>query len=149
MFPGARRRPGPTITAVAYETNILTIIGNLTGEVALQYTRAGVAVARFRVAVNERRGDRDTTCFWDVDAWRSLAENATCLSTGDRVIVIGRTIDDSYTRADGTEVRTKKIEADAIGPDLRFATATPTRTDAPAAFTPPEPGSEPDDGDPF
>ena len=32
MFPGARLRCAPTITAVAYETNILTIIGNLTGD---------------------------------------------------------------------------------------------------------------------
>lgn len=134
---------------MAYETNILTIIGNLTGDVELQYTQSGVPVARFRVAVNERRGDREAKCFWDVDAWRSLAENSTCLSKGDRVIIVGRTVDDSYTRADGTEVRTKKIEADAIGPDLRFATAAPTRTDAPAAFTPPAPGREPDDGDPF
>ncbi|AXV10133.1 Single-stranded DNA-binding protein (plasmid) [Euzebya pacifica] len=140
-------RPSP---AVAYETNILTIIGNLTGDVTLQYTQGGVAVARLRVAVNEKRGDRETKCFWDVDAWRSLGEHvAASLKTGDRVIVIGRTVDDSYTRADGTEVRTKKIEADAVGPDLRFATASPTRTDTPAAFTPPAPESEPDDGDPF
>jgi single-strand DNA-binding protein len=56
-----------------------TIVGNLTRDPELTYTNGGAARARFGVAVSRRRkkGDEWTeeTSFFDVVAWRDLAEN--------------------------------------------------------------------------
>lgn len=115
-------------------SNSVTVVGNLTREPELRYTPSGAAVAKFGLAVNRsynnRNGDKvEQTDFFDVTAWRDLGENvAESLSVGSRVIVTGRLQQDRWEN-DGGEKRSKiYIVADEIGPSLRWATASVTKT---------------------
>jgi single-strand DNA-binding protein len=107
----------------------VTVVGNLTGDPELRFTPSGVAVANFRLAVTPRVREGDQwkdgdTSFFRVNAWRGLAENLTeTLTKGTRVIVTGKLRNRSW-ETDGGEQRTvTEIEADELGPSLKFATA--------------------------
>ena len=110
--------------------NQVTIVGNLTDDPELRYTPNGAAVANFRVAVSRRGKDESgqwkdlDTSFFRVSAWRSLGENvAESLTRGSRVLVTGRLRSRSWETQDGETRSTVEIEADEVGPSLRWATA--------------------------
>lgn len=115
-------------------SNFVTLVGNLTREPELRYTPSGSAVAKFGIAVNRsytnRNGERvEQTDFFNVNAWRNLAENiAETLKTGSRVIVVGRIQSRSWETEDGQKRTVVEIEADEVGPSLRWATAQVTKT---------------------
>jgi single-strand DNA-binding protein len=110
------------------------IVGNLTGDPELRYTQAGVAVANMTVASTPRTFDRQTNEFKDgepffqrVSVWRELGEHAAqSLGKGMRVIVYGALKQGSYEK-DGVKHQTVTLEAEHIGPDLRFAVAQVTK----------------------
>ncbi len=110
--------------------NQVVITGNLTDDPELRYTPNGAAVANFRVAVNKRYQDasgqwRDgETSYFRVAAWRTLGENvAESLTRGSRVVVVGRLTSRSWETPEGEKRSTVEIEADEIGPSLKWATA--------------------------
>jgi single-strand DNA-binding protein len=115
-------------------SNTVTVVGNLTREPELRYTPSGAAVAKFGIAVNRsytnRSGERvEQTDFFNVNAWRQLAENiAESLSTGTRVVVTGRLQSRSWETEEGQRRTVIEIEADEVGPSLRWATAQITKT---------------------
>jgi single-strand DNA-binding protein len=119
---------------VAFESNFITFIGNLTDDPELRFTGGGAAVATLRVASNRRFNDRsgqqqEETTYLNVNCWRDLAENAAeSLSKGDRVVVIGRVRVRSYENQQGQTVWVTEIEADEIAPSLRWARASVTRS---------------------
>ena len=138
---------------MAYESNFITFVGNLTDDPDLRFTGGGAAVATLRVASNRRFTDRsgqqqEETTFMNVNCWRDLAENASeSLSKGDRVIVIGRVRVRSYENRDGQTVWTTEIEADEIAPSLRWAQAKITKSSGSSGGssgdgTPPPPTDE-------
>lgn len=107
------------------------IIGTLGRDPELRFTPAGQAICSFSVAVNRKWTNRSTnqeqeeTSWFDVVAWGSLGENVSeSLSKGDRVIVVGRLQQRSWETQTGEKKAKVEIVADAIGPDLRFATCT-------------------------
>jgi len=113
---------------------ILTLVGNLAADPELRFTPSGVAVCKLRVAQTPRTKDgdgwKDGEPYWqDVTCWREMAENvAETLHRGDRVIVTGRLSQHEYEAKDGGgKRRAYDLEADAIGPDLRYARATVTK----------------------
>lgn len=114
---------------MAYESNFVTFVGNLTDDPDLRFTGSGAAVATLRVASNRRWTGRDgqqqeETTYLNVNCWRDLAENAAeSLSKGDRVLVIGRLRVRSYENQQGQTVWVTEIEADEIAPSLRWARA--------------------------
>jgi single-strand DNA-binding protein len=118
---------------MAFESNYITFIGNLTEDPELRFTQGGAPVASFRVASNRRFTDRsgnqqEETTFLNVNAWRDLAENAAeSLGKGDRVIVIGRVRVRSYENRENQTVWVTEIEADEIAPSLRWARAEVAR----------------------
>ena len=72
-------------------TSAITIVGNLTADPELKFTNSGQAQTRFSVAVNRKFKETETTSFFNVTAWGSLAENlANSVRKGTRVIVEGR-----------------------------------------------------------
>ena len=111
-------------------TTTTTIVGNLTLDPEIRYTRDGQATTSLGLAVNKRWKNRTTdeweesTSFFDVVCWRELAENvALSLTKGARVIVSG-TLKQSSWETESGETRYKvEIVADEIGAGLRFATA--------------------------
>jgi single-strand DNA-binding protein len=63
-----------------------------------------------------------------VNVWRGLAEHvADSLSKGDRVVV-GRLRTRSWETPEGDKRSVVEVEADELGPSLKFATAKPQRT---------------------
>src|ERR671915_1246208 len=115
--------------------NQVTIVGNLTDDPELRYTPNGAAVATLRVAVTRRIPDgaggwKDAeTSFFRVNAWRSLAENASeSLTRGSRVVVVGRLRSRSWENQEGETRSAVEIEADELGPSLRWATAKVEKT---------------------
>lgn len=115
-----------------------TITGNLTRDPEIRYTREGLATTTLGVAVNHRWLDRasgtweEATSYFDVVAWRELAENvALSLAKGMRVVVTGR-LDQRSWESDEGERRTKvEIVADEIGAGLRYATVDVHRVERP------------------
>ena len=106
-----------------------TIVGNLTRDPEIRYTRDGQATTNLGVAANRRWQNRETneweesTSFFDVVIWRDLAENvALSLTKGMRVIVTGRLEQRSWETEEGDSRFKVEIVADEVGPALRFAT---------------------------
>jgi single-strand DNA-binding protein len=109
----------------------LTITGNLTGDPEVRFTAPGTAVAAFTVAASRRIYDQATgqwqdgdTLFLRCSAWRDLAEHAAeTLTKGMRVIVTGRLKQRSYETTEGEKRTVYEIDADDVGPSLKWATA--------------------------
>lgn len=119
---------------MAYESNFITMIGNLTDDPDLRFTQGGVPVCNFRIASSRRFTGRDgqqqeETVFMTVNLWRDMAENvAESLHKGDRVIVIGRIKVRSYENKEGQTVWVTEIEADEVAPSLRWARVSVSKT---------------------
>jgi len=107
----------------------ITITGNLTGDPELKFTAAGVPVATFTVASNERFKDGTgewqdgPTSFVRVNAWRDLAEHiAESLAKGDRVMVAGTLRQRDYETKEGEKRSVWEVHAAEVGAALRYAT---------------------------
>jgi single-strand DNA-binding protein len=110
--------------------NQVTIVGNVTRDPELRYTPNGAALVKFGVAVNRRFKDESgqwkdgETSFFDITAWRTLAENiAESVTQGTRVVVVGRLRTNSWETPEGDKRTKIEIEAEEIGPSLKWATA--------------------------
>lgn len=110
---------------------VITVVGNLTADPELRFTPSGAAVANFTVASTPRTFDRQAGEWKDGEAmflrcniWRQAAENvAETLTRGMRVIVQGRLRQRSFDTKEGEKRTVIELEADEIGPALRYATA--------------------------
>lgn len=113
--------------------NSVTLIGNLVEDPELRFTASGVAMAKVRFAVNrryQRNGEwQEETSFFGGTLWRDAAENAAeSLQKGMRVIVNGRLEQQQWETKEGEKRSTVEVAIDEIGPSLRWATATVTRS---------------------
>jgi single-strand DNA-binding protein len=69
------------------------------------------------------------TSFFTVNCWRALAENAAeSLTRGTRVVVTGRLKQRSWENQEGEKRTVIEIEADDLGPSLKWATASVQKT---------------------
>jgi single stranded DNA-binding protein len=83
--------------------------------------------AMFRVTVSGPR--EQEASFFTVVVWRDQAEHvAESLSKGSRIVVVGRLQQRSWTAEDSSARSIVEVVADELGPSLRWATATTTRT---------------------
>lgn len=121
-------------TSVEASTRYGSRMGNLTRDPELRYSTKGAAWASCGLAVNRRKRNDDGSFeelppeFYDLVCFGDLAEHvAECLHKGDRVVVVGRLEESSYSASDGTARTTTKLLADDIGASLRFATAQVTK----------------------
>ena len=113
--------------------NHVTLIGNLVDDPDLRFTPAGVAMAKVRFAVSRRyqkNGEwQEETSFFGGTLWREAAENAAeSLQKGMRVIVVGSLEQRNWETAEGEKRSVVEIRIDEIGPSLRWATASVTRS---------------------
>jgi single-strand DNA-binding protein len=114
--------------------NSVTLVGNLTDDPELRFTPNGAAVANFRLAVTPRVREGDSwkdgeTSFFRINAWRQLAEHvAESLTKGSRAMIIGRLRTRSWETPEGEKRSVTEVEADEIGPSLKFATAKVVRS---------------------
>jgi single-strand DNA-binding protein len=105
----------------------VSFAGNLTDDPELRHTESRIVRAMFRVAVSGRR--EQEASFFTVIVWRDQAEHAAeSLSKGSRVVVVGRLQQRTWTAEDGSARSVVEVLAEELGPSLRWATATTTRT---------------------
>ncbi len=115
--------------------NYVSIRGFVSSDFGMRNTPSGLVIGNFRMGSSERIQDPITKTWTDghvnwyrITAFRSLAQNAvSSIHKGDRILVMGRMTIKTYLRKDGTEGTSVEIEADSIGPDLKFGTAHYTR----------------------
>jgi single-strand DNA-binding protein len=139
---------------------IVTVVGNLVADPELRFTPSGAAVANFRIASTPRAFDKQTNEWKDGEAlflscsvWRQMAENvAESLVKGDRVIVQGRLKQRSYETSEGEKRTVFEVDAEEVGPSLKFrfvqhssgkASRSSTPTEDPWATTPSGGSDEP------
>ena len=115
---------------MASDTNSITISGNITRDPEMRYTPSGVSKVTFGVAVNRSWRNQQTqewdeqTSFFNVVAWRQLAENVgASLTKGARVVVSGRLEQRSWETEQGEKRSIVEIVADDVAASFRFATA--------------------------
>src|SRR2546423_15599144 len=115
---------------MATDSNSITISGNITREPEMRYTPSGISKVTFGVAVNRSWRNQQSqeweeqTSFFNVVAWRQLAENVgASLTKGSRVVVSGRLEQRSWETEAGEKRSGVEIVADDVAPGLRFATA--------------------------
>ena len=82
------------------------IIGHVGRDAEMRYTKSGVAVCDFSVAVTRKwsQGDerKEETIWFRVSAWRELAETChTYVKKGMQIMVAGRVGASSYIAQDG------------------------------------------------
>lgn len=113
----------------------ITVVGNLVADPELRFTPTGLAVANFRIASTPRVYNRESGQWEDGEAlfltcnvWREAAENvAESLTKGMRVIVNGRLKQRSYQNREGENRTVFEVEADEVGPSLKYASASVNR----------------------
>jgi single-strand DNA-binding protein len=115
---------------MATDTNSITISGNITRDPEMRYTPSGVSKVTFGVAVNRSWRNQQTqewdeqTSFFNVVAWRQLAENVgASLTKGARVVVSGRLEQRSWETEQGEKRSIVEIVADDVAASFLFATA--------------------------
>jgi single-strand DNA-binding protein len=125
----------------------ITLVGNIVGDLEQRATRGGGSVAAFRLAVGERRLDKERgewvdahTNYYSISVFGELGANALrSLRKGERVVLSGR------LRLREWETETKRgvsadVVADAIGHDLRWGTTRFDRSPKPTAQADSSPG---------
>ena len=106
---------------MAKSVNKVILIGNLGKDPEVKYTPAGVAVAKFSLATNERYKDKegqwqDRTEWHNIVAWQRLAEIAgEYLKKGRTVYIEGRLQTSSW---DDKETGQKKYKTEIVAHDL-------------------------------
>jgi single-strand DNA-binding protein len=116
-------------------TDTMTISGFVATTPRHLITAEGLSVTSFRLASNLRRFDRKTnswvdagTNWYSVSTYRQLASNVVgSVQKGDRVLVTGRLRISEWSDGDKRGVNID-LDADALGHDLRWGTASFTRT---------------------
>lgn len=110
----------------------ISVRGFVATDVRSNTTDQGLAVASFRMCTTERRYDRELgswvdghTNWYSVSMFRQLAANAALsIHKGDRVVVAGRLKVRQWARDDGRSGTSIDLEADTVGHDLMWGTAS-------------------------
>ena len=104
--------------------NTVQILGNLTRDAEVRYTKSGKAVATFTVAAtntyidNATNETKEQTAFINVVAWGKLGESAGDLHKGNRCFVDGRLQTRSYETQDGQKRYVTEVVANFVGTSL-------------------------------
>lgn len=131
--------------------NTLTVRGFACAAPEVHQSPTGFVVGNFRMGSTHRRLDPVTnqwidgeTNWFRVNVFRALAKNvAISLSKGDRIIVVGKLRVVNYAKKDGSMGVSVEIDAESIGPDLQFGTASYFRTSSQAGKESTTPGLAP------
>jgi single-strand DNA-binding protein len=134
----------------------VSLVGNLTDDPEVRFTPQGTQVGSFRLACTPRIRQGDTwtdgeTSYFTVTCWRELAAHAAdSLSKGDRTLVFGRLKTRSWETPEGERRSVVEVEAEEVGPSLKWATAKPQRATSKArAANGPSKGGTFDEPSPF
>jgi single-strand DNA-binding protein len=137
--------------------NRIVLVGRLTRDPELRATPDGISVVRFRLAVDRsaRAGEERQTDFFDIVAFRQLADTvANYMTKGKLVLVEGKLHMRSYTDREGNRRTAYEIVADTVRflerlregePEVATEVPASTAVQRPAAAAPaPLPIEEPE-----
>jgi single-strand DNA-binding protein len=141
----------------------ISATGNVVRDPEVRQLGNGVTVTKVSVAVNDRRFNKTTeawedvnTTFYNLTCWRMLGERvANDLRKGDPVYFRGKLQVKRYQKDAGNWDVSCDVDADVLGPDLRRASVLVKRKDrAPVVVGAPAPDErvqpvEPADVDPW
>jgi single-strand DNA-binding protein len=95
--------------------NRVTIIGNVGSEPEMRFTPTGKAVTSFRVAVNNKFGESETTEWFAIVTWDKLAEQCNqYLNKGKQVYVEGRLQTRTWEGDDGVKHYKTEVIANRV-----------------------------------
>lgn len=103
--------------------NTVQILGNLTRDPEVRYTKSGKAVATFTVAasntyIDSNNETKEQTAFINCVAWGGTGEAVGNLRKGNRCFVEGRLQTRSYENADGQKKYVTEVVANFVGTSL-------------------------------
>jgi single-strand DNA-binding protein len=97
--------------------NRVVLAGNLTRDPELRFTREGVPVANFSIAVNRVRSKSEAVDFFNVSCWRELGERiVNYKKKGDSILVEGHLQYRTWQTPDGT----KRSAVDVVANNVQF-----------------------------
>lgn len=106
--------------------NVVCLIGRLTADPELRYTPNGVAVANFKIAVDNGFGENKQTSFIPIVVWKGQAESCSNhLTKGKLVGIKGYLQIRSYDGQDGQ----KKWITEVIAENVRFLSSKDSNND--------------------
>lgn len=116
----------------------ITVVGNLAADPELRFTQGGDAVVNFTIAQTPRTMDRQTQQWVDDETlwvrttvWREAAQNvAESLVKGTRVVAYGKLRSRSFEDKEGNQRTNWELDAEEVGPSLRWATAQVQRSNS-------------------
>jgi single-stranded DNA-binding protein len=112
----------------------VTFEGNLAADVEVKENKAGGVYVDAVVLVNGKDSDGTdrTPTRWQVRITGRTAENAANLRKGDRLLVTGSVVTDSWTDKQTREIRyATRVLAQSVGVSLTFARVTGIARNAP------------------
>jgi single-strand DNA-binding protein len=119
----------------------LSGVGRLTEDPSLRFSQSGTAVCTVNLAFNSRRknaaGDWEDgdSMFVRATAFKETAESmAESLTRGCEVFVSGRLKLDRWEDKNGDKRSAPSLLIDAIGPNLRYATAQVKKAERPDSY---------------
>ena len=120
--------------------NTVQILGNLTKDVEVRYTKSGKAVATFTVAASNTYIDsngetKEQTAFINCVAWGKQGELLQQYRKGDRLFVEGRLQTRSYETQDGQKRYVTEVVTNFVGTSLTNDETTSSNFDS---FTQPQ-----------
>ena len=119
--------------------NKVFLIGNVTRDPELSETPSGVAVCRLGLAVNRRFSSSDETDFFNITAWRQLAERvAKYVKKGNKVAVTGSIQIRNYEDNSGQ----RRTAVDIIADDVEFLTPKNASSSDDDGFAPAAPSKK-------
>lgn len=123
--------------------NHCVLVGRLTRDPEMRYTQNGIAITKFRLAVDRPFGRDDTgqrpTDFIDIVAWRKTAELCgQYLGKGSLVGIEGRIQTRSWQTQDGQQRHGFEVQADRVAFLESRAERERRETREPSAGAPPE-----------
>ena len=127
--------------------NRIILVGRLTRDPELRATPDGISVVRFTLAVDRgmRAGEERQTDFFDIVAFRQLADNvANYVTKGRLVLVEGKLQTRSYTDREGNRRKAYEVIADTVRFLERIREGEPEAdADMPASAAAPAPPPAP------
>lgn len=109
-------------------TSQVVIVGNLTRDPELRYTKNSKAVVNITIAATPRSYNRQTSqwedgesLFMRCSAWDEMAENiAASLTKGSRVMAVGTLKASKYRDREGNEKDGMELQIDEIGVTMKY-----------------------------
>lgn len=92
--------------------NVISLVGNVGGNVHSNETKTGKKVANFSLATSRGFGENQTTDWHNIVVWEKLAETAEkYIKKGAKIGIVGRLGYEKFTNKDGVETTKAVITA--------------------------------------